>query len=747
MKNYNELQNLKTIVVHDGVFHADDTSCCAFMRMINPEINILRTNDVSKINQDEAIICDIGKGEFDHHQTDGSVPTVNVVINDVGETVNTKRCAFGRLWEAYGKDYLNDFYKNYNFSDKVIDHVFDYVKEHYVKYIDYLDNNGGYKFNYENLKDLDDTSDKDLKDRTFSYTIFNNVRNYNPNFLEELKNENKMINFANAIELDDKALRYNICEAVLDYNDNVENVLDGLTKSVATMTKDSAFKYILATQDNLAEREQKFFENFDIVRDEYNKYRNSETKVEFQGEKISIADLNKKMDGNVTVVEKYFPLNYFNFDINDDGYSKECRFNIPEDKNTVPVTHFLIFPSNRGAGYTLQSTTEVPIPESIAKNNNCTFWHAGSRLSAFDTIEDAVNCANEAILDYISDAEMKFEYHYDDDGNEHECWNVDLSDEDNINEIKEHIESGDLTDIFPQGVTNKYIPFKTTVERAYEYTPNSFKYQAYIDDYLEIMSTYEELENAYYDSSNTVESDKYHHPTLYFAFGPSGAGKSYFCNELNNTINNTYRTCLHITSDGIRESYAKEQYENGNPLYANSNGKPIYTPEETKTIFAEMTKQIIDGLNKGIDVISDRVITTNELKFKFLDEIIFDERLKKNINVNLIQITNTKENCLQNVENRNKLNTQGFVPLNIVEGMYDKFEKMEFNDILGFDERYSNVSNLALTQVDKNTNKVTVQYYGADEPYETSISEYLKNVADDLSEYVPDKESKIDDVE
>lgn len=63
-----------TIMVHSGVFHADDVFCVAMAQYINPEIEVIR---VPRISMDEipdtTIVCDIGGGRYDHHQPDAEI--------------------------------------------------------------------------------------------------------------------------------------------------------------------------------------------------------------------------------------------------------------------------------------------------------------------------------------------------------------------------------------------------------------------------------------------------------------------------------------------------------------------------------------------------------------------------------------------------------------------------------------------------------------------------------------------------
>lgn len=62
--------NYEIIVVHAGKFHADDAMCVALAQTIKPSIRIIRTNSPEQLDEsilNKTIICDIGRGEYDHH--------------------------------------------------------------------------------------------------------------------------------------------------------------------------------------------------------------------------------------------------------------------------------------------------------------------------------------------------------------------------------------------------------------------------------------------------------------------------------------------------------------------------------------------------------------------------------------------------------------------------------------------------------------------------------------------------------
>lgn len=91
------LGNLKTVEVtmpakaftHGGVFHADDVFAGALLRILNPDIEIIRGFKVP--DNFDGIVFDIGGGEYDHHQQDAETR-----LNGV------KFASFGLLWRDFG---------------------------------------------------------------------------------------------------------------------------------------------------------------------------------------------------------------------------------------------------------------------------------------------------------------------------------------------------------------------------------------------------------------------------------------------------------------------------------------------------------------------------------------------------------------------------------------------------------------------------------------------------------------------
>lgn len=61
---------INTILVHTGVFHADDAMCVALARIINPQVKVQRVFRAPDSVEEGTVICDIGFGRYDHHQPD-----------------------------------------------------------------------------------------------------------------------------------------------------------------------------------------------------------------------------------------------------------------------------------------------------------------------------------------------------------------------------------------------------------------------------------------------------------------------------------------------------------------------------------------------------------------------------------------------------------------------------------------------------------------------------------------------------
>jgi uncharacterized UPF0160 family protein len=113
------------IVVHGGVFHADDVMCVAMAKILNPEVKVERDSrpseqDIADEGRTGIYVANVGKGKFDHHQTDCAIR------EDNGE----KHAACGLLFDVW-KDQL--------FPNEKSEKIFE---QNYIIPIEITDNGG-----------------------------------------------------------------------------------------------------------------------------------------------------------------------------------------------------------------------------------------------------------------------------------------------------------------------------------------------------------------------------------------------------------------------------------------------------------------------------------------------------------------------------------------------------------------------------------------------------------------------------
>lgn len=104
-------------MTHAGRFHADDVFSAALLKILNPQINIVRRNAVPEGYQ--GLVFDLGDGAYDHHGERASYRENGV-----------QYASFGLLWKQYGC---------YLVSEKEAN-TFD---ECFIQPLDFQDNNGG----------------------------------------------------------------------------------------------------------------------------------------------------------------------------------------------------------------------------------------------------------------------------------------------------------------------------------------------------------------------------------------------------------------------------------------------------------------------------------------------------------------------------------------------------------------------------------------------------------------------------
>lgn len=85
-------------ITHSGTMHADEVFATAFLDLYLKDIKVCRTTEIPYKDIDSnAIIYDIGRGEFDHHQQDAKKRDNQITYS-----------SFGLLWQKFGKKYLEE---------------------------------------------------------------------------------------------------------------------------------------------------------------------------------------------------------------------------------------------------------------------------------------------------------------------------------------------------------------------------------------------------------------------------------------------------------------------------------------------------------------------------------------------------------------------------------------------------------------------------------------------------------------
>lgn len=112
----NEMFTATKALCHAGTFHADDVFSGALLRLLNPEIEIIRSNSVPK--DFDGIVFDIGNGEFDHHSLPRETRANGIPY-----------AAFGKLWRKFGHLICSEF-------------VVKYIDEMVCSKLDLTDNTG-----------------------------------------------------------------------------------------------------------------------------------------------------------------------------------------------------------------------------------------------------------------------------------------------------------------------------------------------------------------------------------------------------------------------------------------------------------------------------------------------------------------------------------------------------------------------------------------------------------------------------
>ncbi len=123
MKLIKDITSAKYIT-HNGTMHADEVFATAFLDLYHKGIEVIRVSEIEqdKIRRD-AIVYDIGRGKYDHHQPDAKIRENGI-----------KYSSFGLLFKDFGKSYL----KELQIED--IEEVFTGIEKEFIEGIDAVDN-------------------------------------------------------------------------------------------------------------------------------------------------------------------------------------------------------------------------------------------------------------------------------------------------------------------------------------------------------------------------------------------------------------------------------------------------------------------------------------------------------------------------------------------------------------------------------------------------------------------------------
>jgi uncharacterized UPF0160 family protein len=144
------LSTITTIAVHDGTFHADDVFACAIIRILRPDIEIIRTRDEERLAA-AGFRIDVGgkhqlsTGDFDHHMTGGCGARKS----------GFPYAACGLIWKHFGMLIVKN------------EKIFDKVDRLLIQTIDAVDS--GYSFGEDKLPYQ-------------HYTISDSIDSFNPSW-------------------------------------------------------------------------------------------------------------------------------------------------------------------------------------------------------------------------------------------------------------------------------------------------------------------------------------------------------------------------------------------------------------------------------------------------------------------------------------------------------------------------------------------------------------------------------------
>lgn len=113
-----EVKKIRKALTHGGKFHSDDVFGAAFLKVINPDIEIVRSNIIT--DDFDGLVFDIGMGYFDHHMKDNEVRSNGIPY-----------ASFGKLWREFARALYGDY-------------VYESIDRRLIQDLDLSDNTGSY---------------------------------------------------------------------------------------------------------------------------------------------------------------------------------------------------------------------------------------------------------------------------------------------------------------------------------------------------------------------------------------------------------------------------------------------------------------------------------------------------------------------------------------------------------------------------------------------------------------------------
>lgn len=110
-------------ITHSGTMHTDDVFATAFLDLYKKNIKLIRVKEITDTVKKGALIYDIGRGKYDHHQEDTKVRENGI-----------KYSSFGLLFNEFGREYLKEQ------GIEEIETVFNTMDKELIEGIDAVDN-------------------------------------------------------------------------------------------------------------------------------------------------------------------------------------------------------------------------------------------------------------------------------------------------------------------------------------------------------------------------------------------------------------------------------------------------------------------------------------------------------------------------------------------------------------------------------------------------------------------------------